>query len=96
MKSNIYLVRDLVSQSNSDLTISVSDAAATRSFGIQLEKTGVDRRIAADLMLVRVGQVDYYDGASYPSISGHFTPVPVCSGLEALDSVKEVSSSCEA
>lgn len=90
MTNVIYMVRDMVAHTNSDLTVAASDAAAIRSFGLQLKASGVDRRLAADLMLVQLGTVDYHDGATYPNIYGHECPVPVCTGLEAMDSVKEV------
>ena len=90
MTNAIYMVRDMVAHSNSDLAVAVSDAAAIRSFGLQLKASGFDRRLAADLMLVQLGTVDYHDGATYPNIYGHDCPVPVCSGLEAMDSVNEV------
>lgn len=92
MTNVIYMVRDMVSHSNSDLAVSPSDASAIRSFGLQLKASGVDRRLAADMMLVQLGTIDYHDGATYPTIYGHDCPVPVCSGLEALDSVQEVKS----
>lgn len=89
MKSSIYLVRDMVSHANSDLSLAVSDAAAIRSFGLQLISSGIDHRLAADLMLVRLGSLDYNDGSNYPTICGYDCPVPVCYGLEAMDSVKD-------
>ena len=60
MTNAIYMVRDMVSHSNSDLTVAVSANAAVRSFGLQLKASGVDRRLAADLMLVQLGTVDYH------------------------------------
>lgn len=90
MTNIIYMVRDVVSHSNSDLTVAVSDAAAIRSFGMQLESSGFDRRLAADLMLVQLGTIDDHDGSAYPSVCGLDCPVPVCSGVEAMDSVKDV------
>nr|CAI9749999.1 DNA binding protein [Microvirus sp.] len=83
------MVRDMVAHTNSDLTLAYSDASAMRSFGLQLSKAGFDRRLAADLMLVQLGTVDDHDGATYPNVCGHDCPVPVCSGVEALDFVKE-------
>lgn len=87
MTNSIYMVRDMVAHSNSDLTVAASDNAAVRSFGLQLKSSGVDRRLAADLMLVQLGTVDYLDGATYPIIYSNDCPVPVCSGVEALDYV---------
>lgn len=87
MTNSIYMVRDMVAHSNSDLSVAASDNAAVRSFGLQLKSSGVDRRLAADLMLVQLGTVDYHDGATYPNIYGHDCPVPVCSGVEAMDYV---------
>lgn len=83
----IYLVRDLVSRTNSELSIAPSDAAAERSFGLQLDAQRVDKRLASDLMLVQVGSIDYGSGAAYPTISGNPTAYPVCSGRDALDYV---------
>lgn len=87
MIKNIYLVRDLVSHVDSELSIAPSDSAAERSFGLQLESSGVDKRLASDLMLVQVGTIDYGSGLAYPTISGHPTPYPVCSGRDALEYV---------
>ena len=89
MTNHIYMVRDMVAHTNSDLTVSASDAAAIRSFGLQLISSAVDRRLAADLMLVQLGTVDYHDGATYPNVYGYDCPVPVCSGVEAMDSLKK-------
>lgn len=91
MTHTIYCVRDMVAHTNSDLTIAYSDASAIRSFGLQLQSSGIDRRLAADLMLVQLGTIDYHDGVTYPNIYGFDCPVPVCSGVEAMDSVKEAS-----
>ena len=96
MTNAIYMVRDMVAHTNSDLTVAASDDAAVRSFGLQLKASGVDRRLAADLMLVQLGSVDYHGYATYPNVYGLDCPVPVCSGVEALDFVQKGVSGDEA
>lgn len=95
MKNSIYMVRDMVAHTNSDLTVTSSDNAAIRTFGLQLKSFGFDRRLAADLMLVQLGTIDYHDGATYPTIHGLDCPVPLCSGLEALESVENEKGASE-
>nr|CAI9750841.1 DNA binding protein [Microvirus sp.] len=85
MFKRIYIIKDTTSGAYSEAPIvESSDASFIRSFGYALVQQGLPKRFCHDLQAVCIGElVD--DGRSvYPSLKAYSTPVPICTGFEAL------------
>lgn len=77
---NLYIIRDTVSRMNSGMTTAPSDDCAIRDLGIAMKDC--PPRLAKDIMLVRIGEIQETD--TYPLVVGYPVPVPVCTVEEAL------------
>lgn len=89
MTFNVYVVQDAVSRQRSELSLSVSHAAARRSFGEAISQAHLSPRVQHDQLLFCVGSADF-DGAR-PILSGCEAEL-VCDGFEAATDLEEVTS----
>lgn len=86
MTMYIYVVQDAVSRQRSELTLSVSHAAARRSFGEAISQAHLSPRLQHDQLLYCLGSADF-DGPR-PVLSG-CEPELVCDGFEAASDFVE-------
>ena len=87
MTMNIYVVQDAVSRQRSELSLSVSHAAARRSFGQAISNAHLSPRVQHDQLLFCVGSADF-DGPR-PVLFGGEAEL-VCDGFEAASDFEDV------
>lgn len=85
MVKRIYTIKDTTSGAFSEAPIvETSDPSFIRSFGYALAEQGLPKRFCHDLQAVCIGEMIDDEHSVYPSLKAYSTPVPVCTGFEAL------------